>query len=138
MRLLVDTSIWSIALRRKTLTAGDKVLVRELKELIKNLQVVMIGPVRQELLSGIVENKQYEKLKTKLAYIEDLSIYTEDYERAALFYNICRAKGIQGSHIDFLICSVAANHKLPIFTSDKDFNIYADYLPISIYQGKKE
>lgn len=63
MKLLVDTSIWSIALRRKTLTAGDKVLVRELKELIKNLQVIMIGPVRQELLSGIAENKQYEMLK---------------------------------------------------------------------------
>lgn len=138
MKLLVDTSIWSIALRRKKLTAREKVLVDELKELIKNLQVVLIGPVRQELLSGIVDNKQYEKLKKRLSFIEDLPIYTEDYERAALFYNICRAKGIQGSHIDFLICSIAANQKLPIFTLDKDFNIYADYLPISIYHGKKE
>jgi predicted nucleic acid-binding protein len=138
MKLLVDTSIWSIALRRKKLAAREKMLVDELKELIKNLQVVLIGPVRQELLSGIVDNKHYEKLKKRLSFIEDLPIYTEDYERAALFFNICRAKGIQGSHIDFLICSVAANHKLPIFTLDKDFIIYADYLPISIYHGKKE
>lgn len=135
MKLLVDTSIWSIVLRRKTLTAGEKALVSELEDLIKNLQVIMIGPIRQELLSGIADNKQYEILKTKLALFEDLPICTEDYERAALFYNICRAKGIQGSHIDFLICSVAANHKLSIFTVDQDFNIYADYLPITIYQG---
>lgn len=100
--------------------------------------MIMIGPVRQELLSGIADDSQYEKLKTRLAVFDDLPIYTEDYERAALFYNICRAKGIQGSHIDFLICSVAANHKLPIFTLDQDFYIYADHLPISIYRGKKE
>jgi len=136
MKLLVDTSIWSVALRRKKLTVAEKTLVSELEVLIKNMQVIMIGPVRQELLSGIADNKQYEVLKTRLALFEDLPIYTDDYERAAFFYNICRSKGIQGSHIDFLICSVATKHKLPIFTLDRDFSIYADYLPIRIYQGR--
>lgn len=136
MKILVDTSIWSIALRRKNHTANEKALADELKVLIKNLQVVMIGPVRQELLSGIADQEQYETLKKRLDLIEDLPIYTEEYERASLFYNICRAKGVQGSHIDFLICSVAAKYDLPIFTSDKDFYIYAEHLPITIYQGK--
>lgn len=138
MPLLVDTSIWSLALRRKKHTAEEKILVSELKDLIRSLQVIMIGSVRQELLSGIADDSQYEKLKNRLAIFEDLPIYTEDYERAAHFYNICRTKGVQGSHIDFLICSVAANHKLPIFTLDQDFDTYAAHLPISIYRGRKE
>lgn len=138
MPLLVDTSIWSLAFRRKNPTTKENIMVSELKELVKNLQVVLIGPVRQELLSGIADDSQYEKLKKRLAIFEDLPIYTEDYERAAHFYNICRTKGVQGSHIDFLICSVAANHKLPIFTLDQDFDTYAAHLPISIYRGRKE
>jgi len=136
MQLLVDTSVWSIALRRKTRNAEEKSIVNELEDLINNLQVIMIGPVRQELLSGIADNKQFELLKTQLTVFEDLPISTEEYERAAFFYNTCRANGIQGSHVDFLICSVAANHKLPIFTVDRDFHSYAEYLPIIIHPGR--
>jgi predicted nucleic acid-binding protein len=60
-----------------------------------------------------------------------------DYERAAEFYNACRKAGIQGSQIDFLICSVSVGNKIPIFTSDKDFLHYKKELPISLYQPRK-
>jgi predicted nucleic acid-binding protein len=137
MKVLVDTSVWSIALSRKAISDEEKAVVRKLRELIESLQVVMIGPVRQELLSGIADDKQFELLKSKLAVFEDTPITTGDYEKAAFFYNICRIKGIQGSHIDFLICSVAANNKLPIFTLDNDFIRYAECLPITVYSGSR-
>ena len=98
---------------------------------------VMIGPVRQELLSGISDVNMFNRLKLNLSAFVDLPILTADYETAAEFFNSCRKHGIQGSHIDFLICAVAANHNLLIYTVDKDFQQYIRYLPIRLYSLAK-
>jgi len=130
MKVLVDTSVWSLALRRKEKSEiSDK-----LAELILSSFVVMIGPVRQELLSGISDNNIFLKLKNTLAAFNDFDITTHDYETAADFNNICRKNGIQGSHIDFLICAVAHNNMLRIFTTDRDFDNFSKYLPIKFYK----
>lgn len=140
MKVLVDTSIWALALRKKK-TQLDKtqvLIVEELIELINESRVLLIGPVRQEILSGIVSKSQFQKLKTKLKAFDDYFISQLDYELAADFYNICRRNGVQGSHIDFLICSTANNHKLSIFTTDKDFDNYSAYIDISIHKIRKK
>ncbi len=138
MKVLVDTSIWSLALRRSgAISQKDEALVHELNELINDVRVAIIGPIRQELLSGISSQTQFEALREKLQAFEDLLIKQQDYEQAAVFYNICRKSGIQGSHVDFLICAVAAGREIPIFTSDKDFFLYAKHLNVTIYDVRK-
>ena len=57
MKVLVDTVVWSLALRKKTLSDQESKIVEELKELIYELRVVTIGPIRQELLSGLLRFK---------------------------------------------------------------------------------
>ncbi|MCL2151778.1 MAG: PIN domain-containing protein [Oscillospiraceae bacterium] len=131
MKVLVDTSVWSLALRR----GGPNRIAEKLAELIHAALVVMIGPVRQEILSGISDEKVFLNLKRELESFDDLVIETSDYEIAAQYYNTCRSHGIQGSHIDFLICAVAANHHLLIFTTDKDFEYFSKYLPIHLYEN---
>lgn len=137
MKVLVDTSIWSLSLRRAGEIPGeDQVLVSELRELINEVRVTLIGPIRQELLSGISTKAQFDTLKEHLGAFEDLPISREDYNRAAEYFNTCRQSVIQGSQIDFLICSVAAGAGLPIFTSDKDFLLYVKLLPITLYRPR--
>jgi predicted nucleic acid-binding protein len=133
MKVLVDTSVWSLAFRRKDVKAENEA-EKTLANLIIDDLVVMIGPVRQELLSGIANEAIYLNLQTKLAQFDDLPILTGDYETAAQFYNICRQHGIQGSHTDFLICAVAHNNNLLIFSVDQDFLHYALFLPIHLYR----
>ena len=136
MKILVDTSIWSLALRRSgTHSEKDKSLVSELNELISEVRVAIIGPIRQELLSGISIQTQFDALKERLATFDDIPLTRDDYERAAEFYNTCRKSGIQGSQIDFLICAVAAGREIPIFTTDNDFLLYAKYLTISLHRS---
>ena len=130
MKVLVDTSVWSLALRR---SAQDNEITEVLSGLIRESMVVMTGPIRQEVLSGISSDAVYNELKAKLRSFDDLEITTTDYETAAEFYNTCRKNGVQGSHIDFLICAVAHNYNLLIFTTDKDFQHYAQHLPIRLY-----
>jgi len=132
MKVIVDTCIWSLALRRNTPESIH--LVAELKELISEVRVQLIGPVRQELLSGITSKKQFRNLRDHLSAFPDLQVKSQDFELAAEYYNLARAKGIQGSNTDFLICSLAHRYKMPIFTNDKDFEHYKTVLPIKLYE----
>jgi len=134
VKVLVDTCIWSLALRRKSLS--DDPAVGELQELIREFRVQMIGPIRQEILSGIRLPDHYNKVREYLSPFVDLQIVTSDYERAAEFFNIARNKGIQGSNTDFLICAVAERYDLKIFTNDGDFALFAEHLPISLYVAR--
>ncbi len=105
-----------------------------LEALINDDLVQMIGPIRQEILSGLKSKSQFHRLKTYLTAFPDVNIHTNDYTTAAQCYNICRSKGIQGSNTDYLICALSVRHQMAIFTTDKDFNNYSDYLPILIHK----
>lgn len=129
MKVLVDTCIWSLALRHKN---PDKNIVNKLTDLINDGRAVLIGPIKQEILSGIPHSGQFEKLKGILSSFEEIQLNSKHFELAAEFCNICRAKGVQGSTIDFLICSVAYSERMFIFSTDKDFEHYAKYLPIKL------
>ncbi len=92
----------------------------------------MIGPIRQELLSGISNPSQFNKLKHTLSFFEDIILETDHFVKAAEFSNLCRKNGIQGSTTDFLICAVANLEKLSIFTVDSDFINYNKYLKLKL------
>ena len=92
--------------------------------------------MRQEILSGIRHESQFGKLKAHLENFPDLSIITEDYVAAAKFFNLCRAKGVQGSNTDFLICAVAVRNKFAIYSTDKDFDWFSKYIPIILYRSE--
>lgn len=129
--VLVDTCMWSLALRGKKPKEAD--VARQIAQLIDENRARIIGPIRQEVLSGYSEHAQYEKLRSRLQYFPNEPIADADYETAAAYSNFCRAKGIQGSHIDFLICAVSARLNMSIYTNDKDFLYYKKHLPISLF-----
>jgi predicted nucleic acid-binding protein len=133
MRVLVDTSVWSLALRRRG--RSDAPAVTQLRRLIDQASVAMIGPIRQELLSGIRAIESFESLREHLRPYRDEPLQTADFERAAEHFNTCRTRGIQGSNTDFLICAVAERLDLPILTTDADFTRFASVLPIALYSG---
>lgn len=132
MKVLIDTSVWSLALRKRPETESEKETVSKLSDIIKDSRAAMIGAIRQELLSGISAPAKFEQLKTKMRAFEDLEVTSEIYELAAEFSNTCRRNGIQGSHTDFLICAVANHYGLPIFTLDKDFERYSAHIEIRL------
>lgn len=136
MNVLVDTSVWSLALRRRRDDPSRLPVVRELSALIDERRAELIGPIRQELLSGIADARQFAELRETLAAFVDLPLATIDYEEAAEFFNVCRARGVQGSHVDFLICAAAARHRVAVFTTDGDFDRYARLLPVKLHQAR--
>ena len=136
MSVLVDTSIWSKVLRRRA-NGGRSPLAVELASLIQDGRVIMIGAIRQEILSGIKERAQFERLREHLRAFPDSQVTTADHEEAAQHFNRCRQKGLQGSNTDFLICAMATRHEYSIFTDDNDFRHFAKVVPIRLHRHER-
>ena len=135
MKVLVDTCIWSYALRRSKPAGEQDQVLKKFRHLIKDARVQMAGPIRQEILSGIREHKQFILLRDHLRDFPDLAVLPSDYERAAEMFNGLRAKGIQGSNTDFLLCALSERTGMPIFTTDEDFMLLCKHLSITLYKN---
>jgi len=139
VNVLVDTSVWSLSFRRWKARANDRdmQLTALLRDLIQDQRARLIGPIRQELLSGIKEPKQYERLRQHLRAFPDEPLRTEDFEQAARLSNHCRSRGIAGSTVDFLICAIALSRGWQILTTGTDFHQYAKAIPIQLHRTPK-
>ncbi|MFI5377788.1 MAG: PIN domain-containing protein [Tepidisphaerales bacterium] len=133
--ILVDTTIWSLALRRKagSLSSRESALVEEWSRLATAGQACLTGPIRQEILSGIRDAAVFKAIQQILRDFPHVVVIDGDHDRAAEFYNTCRSHGVAGTAVDMLICAVAARSDTPIFTTDGDFARYAKYLPLRLH-----
>ena len=87
------------------------------------------------MLSGLREESSFKKLRDQLRAFEQVPLDVADYEEAAHLNNQCRARGIAGSAIDFLIRVTALRRNWQVFTTDRDFIRYASALPLKLYRA---
>lgn len=134
MRVLVDTSVWSLALRRRPekLNPDEEQIVRFLADLVREARIDIIGPIRQELLSGVKEQRQFEVLKAALRPFKDEPLSTADYEEAARAYNLCRSRGFECGTVDILICVVAFDRQRFLFTTDEGLKRCAEAIGVKL------
>jgi len=121
MKVLVDTSVWSLFLRRRTRTTlnpEELKLVGLLREATQDGRVAIIGPVRQEILSGIRDKSQFSRTEQILDPFPDEDL-TKDFVEAARFFNLCRDRGVECGVVDILICSVAVRRRFAVLTNDQ-------------------
>jgi predicted nucleic acid-binding protein len=135
MKVIVDTPVWSLLFRRAEhqLDAIEVQHRGAIKELVLRDRAVMLGIVRQEVLSGIKVRSHFELLRDHLRGLSHLDLVIDDYEKGAECYNRCREKGIQGTATDFLICGVALRREMEIFSLDQDFARYAQAMGIRLF-----
>ena len=135
MPVLIDTSVWSLLFRRdqQNLNAGEFAALESLRELVQNKRARVIGPIRQELLSGIKVTQQREQLRRRFRDFEDEPLTIADYEMAAEMSCKCRSAGIAVGSIDALICAAASLRGWQLFTRDKDFEHYGKVLSLQFH-----
>lgn len=134
MRVIVDTCVFSLALRRRqaALSEAEGRLRALLSRLIEQGSAALLGPVRQELLSGIPDARRFQQMRRQLRALPDPELGVGDFERAAAVANACRAAGVAGSSVDFLICGVSLQRNWPVLTTDHDFHRYAQVVPLQL------
>ena len=138
MTVVVDTPVWSIALRRRVrdLSRVEEGVAAEWRLLVRENRAVLCGPVRLEVLSGLADAGAFESLRTRLRWFRDEPLHGEDFEEAARGWNACRSAGIAATHADMIVCAVAARLDGPIFTTDGDFARYARVLPVRLHRPR--
>ena len=92
----------------------------------------MLGPIRQELLSGIREGSQFRRIREHLREFPNAGVDSTDYEEAARISNLCRQRGIAATGVNMLLCAVARRYNWEIFTTDRDFIHYAQVVPVQM------
>lgn len=130
--ILADTSVWSLFLLRKKSVSHPA--LDTLKALLHDDRIAIPGLVLQELLSGVRSKKQLTDLTEILSAFDLILADREDHLLAGQYFAICRAKGIQGSSFDFLLCAMSVRRNYPILTTDKDFEHYQKHLPITLVE----
>lgn len=135
MTLLVDTSVWSLALRRDIEAADPE--VHELKEALFGSDVVVTtGLVLQELLHGFAGPKAQAQIVERFAALPLLQPDREDHINAAGVRNVCRKAGVQLGTIDALLAQLCIRHDLTLLTTDKDFTHAAKHCPLRVWPAR--
>ncbi len=125
MNVIVDTSVWSLLLRRGTIDTSNT-FVKALTHYLENgFTIHLPGIVLQEILDGIKTIKQFDILNEYFEAFPLITMERFDFVEAARIKNICRSRGVQAGNIDFLIAALAVNRKYPLLTADKDFSYIA-------------
>ena len=135
MTLLVDTSVWSLALRRDVEATEPE--VQELKDALFGADVVVTtGLVLQELLQGFSGAKAQTQIIERFAALPLLQPDRDDHIGAAALRNACRQAGVQIGTIDALLAQLAVRHDLTLLTSDKDFTHAAKHCALRVWPAK--
>jgi len=132
MRILVDTSIWSLALRRPSGVVNPEAAL--LKRIIEQGEdIYLLGIILQEVLQGIRKPNDFVALKEYFKAFPLIDLAREDYIRAAELKNHLVRKGKQGNTIDALIASAAISRHCHLFTADKHFTHIAEHSELKLF-----
>ena len=136
MRILVDTSVWSLALRRSSGVVNEQAIL--LKTIIEQGEnIYLLGIILQEVLQGVRNSKDFLALKEYFKAFPLIDLARVDYVRAAELKNQLIGKGKQASTIDVLIASAAISHHCHLFTADKHFAQIAEHSELKLFDFRQ-
>jgi hypothetical protein len=134
LSLFVDTSVWSLLLRRDQPTD-----VPEVRALVRSLEsgerIVATGLVLQELLQGFAGPKARDQIVDRFAAFPLLVPDRQDHIAAAELRGSCRKRGVQVGTIDALLAQLCVRHELTLLTTDVDFTRIANHCPLRIWKA---
>lgn len=135
MKVIVDTSVWSLALRRHKDAQNSETKILQ-KIIQQGENIFLVGIILQEILQGVKKVQNFKKLKEHFDAFPLIEIKREHYVRAAELKNHLRGKGVQASTIDALIAAVSIVNDCYLFTSDRDFYHIAKHSKLKLLRYK--
>ena len=131
MNVIVDTSVWSLVLRRGSPPDDPQaVALRDMLQEGKPIQ--LLGIIVQEILQGVRNPSEFDKVRANLKAFSLLTLGRDDFVAAAELWNLCRSHGIQATTVDCEIAAACLRHDCALLTSDRDFEHIAKYCPLQL------
>ena len=132
MSLFVDTSVWSLALRRDAVSSTVEVMTLR-QALEAGDMIVTTGLVLQELLQGFAGPRSRRQIIERFAALPLINPDRQDHIEAADLRNRCRRSGLQIGTIDALLAELCIRHDLTLLTTDNDFSLVAARFPLRLW-----
>jgi predicted nucleic acid-binding protein len=136
MNLMVDTSVWSLALRRTPPSDAAEVHILK-RSLNQGDLVVTMGLILQELLQGFRGPAARTQIIRDFTLLPMVSPDLDDHIEAAELRNRCRRKGVQVGTTDALIARLCIHHELSLLTVDRDFMAMARHCPLDVVDASR-
>jgi len=134
--LLVDTSVWSLALRRDQVSSAPE--VRALREALEGGDTVLTtGLILQELLQGFAGPRARSDIIERFAALPLLAPDRQDHIDAAELRNRSRRTGFQIGTVDAILAQLCIRHELALLTTDNDFLLAAAHCPLRVWRPKR-
>jgi predicted nucleic acid-binding protein len=134
LSLFVDTSVWSLALRRDAPSAAP-----QLRALVRAIEagesILTTGLVLQELLQGFSGPRARAQILDRFSAVPLLVPDREDHINAAALRNACRRAGVQIGTIDALLAQLCIHHRLTMLSTDNDFRRLADHCALQLWSA---
>lgn len=130
MSVLVDTSVWSLALRRDRCPSPEVEWLRG--ALVRGDLIFSTGLILQELLQGFLGPKDSKRIIRDFRLLPMLVPEIEDHVHAAQLRNKCRRSGLQIGTIDALLAQLCLRHQLTLLTTDRDFDYVSKQVPLPL------
>jgi predicted nucleic acid-binding protein len=132
LSLFVDTTVWSLALRRDA--PGGPFVAELLRAIGDGDQIVITGLVLQEILQGVSGPRQRDQIIARLASLHSLQPELDDHLNAADLFNRCRRAGVRIESIDALYAQLCLRYDLTMLTVDRDFRHMARHCALKIWK----
>lgn len=132
MKVLVDTSVWSLALRRDR-QDGEPSVDFLADALQREGSIFTTGLILQELLQGFSGPKARMQILERFTPLPFIVPQREDHIAAADLRNECRRSGLQIGTIDALLAQLCIRHELTMLSTDRDFEHLARVAPLRIW-----
>lgn len=134
MNFLVDTSVWSLALRRNE-AGADREVARLREALFARESIYTTGLILQELLQGFRGPRQRDAILRRFSALPTIAPDRDDHIEAAEVRNRCRRGGVQLGTIDALLARLAIRHELVVLSTDQDFRHAAAHVPLKVWRS---
>ena len=131
MKVLVDTCVWSYALRKQGYEGSREVSLLE-KLISQKDDIYCTGIILQELLQGFTNPGQQKLIIKNFNSLPFIVPSKDDHIEAAELKNTCRKSGRTINTIDALLAQLCIKHKLLLLTNDKDFNYISESFSLKL------
>ena len=120
--VLIDTSVWILALRKSPLSGVRD----EVEHLLAENRVAIVPMICLELLGGTKSLNEFNRLKTRLDALHQIPLDKANWEAAAQLSFKLRQHGKVIPYTDILIGSAAILANCLLLHADKHFDLMAE------------
>ena len=126
--ILVDTSAWIFALRKNPFAK----LKSRIGHLLEMDEIITLGMIKLELLGGTKTKEEFDRLKTRLDALYEISTAAKLWSFAAQMAFDLQRKGLTIPYTDILIASAAIQSEAIILHADSHYDFIAGQTELKV------